>query len=114
MSLQLMVMWVQRGGTSILLSRQAVADNRLHHVAEAIEFRQRGVNVWGNADALKLFMHNWRGEDAMFAEQVAGDLSRIDSFDLHVGNRAHLVRIEGSVEANFGDILQLIHPIARQ
>src|SRR5437016_8675383 len=50
----------------------------------------------------------------MLAEKVAADLSLIESFDLDVGNCAHLVRIEGSVEANLGHTFQFVHPVARE
>ena len=59
-------------------------------------------------------MDDRRREDVMLAEKIAADLSLIHSFDLHVGDRAHLVRIERSVEANLRDVFQFVHPVSRE
>jgi hypothetical protein len=47
------------------LSRQSLARDRLHYVAESVQFPERCVNVWRDTDALKLFMNNRRGKDPM-------------------------------------------------
>ena len=47
------------------LCRQAVARNLFHYIAEPIQLAQRGIDVWRNTNALKLFVNDRRREDAM-------------------------------------------------
>src|SRR5882724_3241070 len=92
----------------------AFASDICQNVTEAIQLPERCIKIWRDADAGEFFVDNRCRKDVMFAEKIAADLSLIESFDLHVGNCAHLVRIEGSVEANLRHIFQFVHPIARK
>ena len=59
-------------------------------------------------------MNDRRGEDPVLIEEVAANLSLIQSLNLHVRDGAHLARLERSVEANLWDRFQFVHPISRQ
>src|SRR5205085_7328833 len=76
------------------LPRQAVPRNRSHNFAESIQFPQRRVNIRRDPQADEFFVNDWRCEDVMLAEKVAADLCLIRSFNLDVGDGAHLARIE--------------------
>src|SRR5205814_8523094 len=76
------------------LSGQAVARNRSHNFAESIQFPQRRVNIRRDPKADEFLVNDWRCEDMMLAEEVAADLSLIQSFNLDIGDSAHLTGIE--------------------
>src|SRR5207247_10649714 len=59
-------------------------------------------------------MNDWRREDVMLTEQIAANLPLFEPFDLHVRDGAHLRGIERSIETDFRNVLELIHPISRQ
>ena len=70
------------------------AGNHLYYVAEAVEFPERRVDVWRDADALKFVVNDGRGEDAVLVEKITPDGGRVHSGDVHVGNGAGLIWIE--------------------
>ena len=76
------------------LSGQAVARNRTHNFAESIQFPQRRVNIRRDTEADEFLVNDRRREDVMLTEEVAADLSLIQSFNLDVRNGAHLAGIE--------------------
>ena len=94
--------------------RQTLTRNRRHYFTEAVQLRQGGVHIGRDPQALKFFMDDRRREDAMLAEQITPNLWLIQAFDLYVGDGAHLRRIERSIEANFGNVFELIHPVSRE
>src|SRR5882672_3901078 len=59
-------------------------------------------------------MNNRRRKDLVLTEKVTPDLARINAFDLHVGDGAHLLGIKRGVEANLRNVFETIHPIARK
>ena len=94
--------------------RQALAGNRFHHIAKPIEFADCSVEIRRNAQALELLMNYRSSKDVMCSEQVIAHCGRIQAFDLHIGNGARLLLIEGSVEANLRKILEPVHPVTRK
>ena len=68
-----------------LFSRQSLTRNHNHHVAEAIQFAKRGIDVWRDTNALKLFVNNRRRKNSMLVEEIAADCAGIRSLDMHVG-----------------------------
>ena len=76
------------------LGRQAVARHVSHDFAESIQFPQRRVNIRRDPKPDEFLVNDGRREDMMLAEEIAADLSLIQSFNLHVRDGAHLARIE--------------------
>jgi hypothetical protein len=56
-----------------LLRRQAVSRDQFHLVAKTIQLVERGVDVWGDAKALELFVDDGRDKDVVFAEEILAD-----------------------------------------
>jgi len=56
------------GGPVVLLGGQALTCDLFHYIAETIQLAQRRIDVWRNANALKLFMNDRRREDAVLIE----------------------------------------------
>src|SRR5215467_4723925 len=80
--------------------RQTLARHVGEHLAKAIEFPKRGVNIRRDSQSGKLFMTDGRGENAMVVEEISADLILVQPFYLHVGDCAHLSGIKRSIETN--------------
>ena len=66
---------------------QALAGDFFHHIAETVEFAKGSVNIGCDTDAFELLMNDRRREDAMLAEEVTANRSRVDSINFDIGNR---------------------------
>ena len=88
-----------------------MACDQFHLFAKTIQFADSSVNIRRDAKALKLFVHDGRDEDVVFGEQIFADGLRAYPFDLDVRDGARLIGIEGSVELDFGHILEPVHPV---
>src|SRR6185437_1934543 len=93
------------------LRGQSIARNPRHDLAKTIQFPQRGVDVWCDSQPGKFRVNDGRGEDPVLVEEVAADFPLIETFDLHIRDSAHLLRIERGVKADFGDAFEPIHPV---
>src|SRR6476469_4916876 len=52
------------------LGGQALACDQFHFGAEAIQCGQGRVDIWRNADALELFVHDRSGKDVVLVEKI--------------------------------------------
>src|SRR6476659_8454528 len=83
-----------------VLCRQALPGNHFHQITESIKLAKGRVDIWCDADALKLFVHDWSCKHSMFVEQVAADCSGLNAFHFNVRNRTRLIRIKRRVESD--------------
>src|SRR5262249_7825496 len=90
---------------------QAFAGDRFHQTTESIKLSKRRVNIRRDTNSLKLLVHDRCRENAMLVEEITADRRRIYILNVHVRDRARLVRIEGSVESDPGNVFQTIHPV---
>src|SRR3954470_6666559 len=95
------------------LRRQTFAGDLVHDLAEAVELGERGINIGSDADSLEFFVNDRDGKDVVLVEEIFRDVVRFSAVDVNIGDRARLVRVEGSVELYLRNVLQLVHPIAR-
>ena|SRR5437899_4472881 len=75
-------------------ARNPFARNRLHHLTKTIQFTERSVEIWRDANAGEFLMHNWGGEDTVLAEKVVADCALIEPLNFHIRDRARLIWIE--------------------
>src|SRR4030095_13501082 len=94
--------------------RQTSLSNCFHHVTKPVQLAKSGVDVRRDTNALKLFVDDWCGKDSVCAEEIAADRGGLNTLNLDIRNSARLLRIKRRIEANSGQTLQAIHPVARQ
>ncbi len=91
-----------------------MAGDHFNLFAETVELIERRVNVGSDPNALEFFVHDRRGENVVFVEQIFHYSFGIGAVDVNVSYRARLIWIERSVEANFGHLLEPVHPVTGQ
>lgn len=88
--------------------------DQLHLLAKSIELTQGGIQVRGDSNAVKFLVHDRHGENVMLVEQIFRNRFGISAVDVHISDRARLVRVERGVEPNFGYVFEPVHPVARE
>src|SRR5687768_15634271 len=59
-------------------------------------------------------MHDRGREYFVLRHQVTAESRGIDPVDLEIRDRTRLERVEGGIEPDLRDSLQIVHPVARQ
>ena len=94
-----------------VLRRETLASNHLNLFTKSIKLGKGRIHIRSYTNTLEFFMHDRRGKDVVFVEQVFRHRFGIGAVDVNISYRARLVGIERSVEPNLGHVFESVHPV---